>query len=303
MRRLLENWGGVYYCFAWDVSRGSVVKPVSFASKFLSCTVMCVTGLTGHAWAETIPHGTVELIAENQWISPGQNYFGLQFELEKGWHIYWINPGDSGQPPRVEWQLPPGVSPGEIEWPAPQRIGAPPIVDFGYEGATTMLVPLRVPSGTPMGKTKQLVASLNVLVCREVCIAGKARVSVTLPTKSARPEPDIQNAGLFAAARQSLPKRPPSNWTFSAIDQKNSFVLIANVGGRTTRASFFPLEESQVDNSARQEILPTATGFRFTLKKSDQLLKPIQRLRGVLELSDNRAYIVDAPIQTGNSAK
>ena len=53
-----------------------------------------------------IPHGTVELISENQSIAIGHPfYLGLHFQLEKGWHIYWVNPGDSGEPPRVTWQL------------------------------------------------------------------------------------------------------------------------------------------------------------------------------------------------------
>ena len=80
-----------------------------------------------------IPHGTVELIAENQSIAPGSRIdLGLHFNLEKGWHIYWQNPGDSGQPPRAEWKLPAGLTVGAMEWPAPQRLGTPTIVDFGY---------------------------------------------------------------------------------------------------------------------------------------------------------------------------
>ena len=57
-----------------------------------------------------IPHGTVELLAERQGIQPGHEILlGLYFRLEKGWHIYWINPGDSGEPPRLEWHLPAGL--------------------------------------------------------------------------------------------------------------------------------------------------------------------------------------------------
>jgi len=53
------------------------------------------------AESAAIPHGTLELVAENQWIAAGHDFnLGLHFELESGWHIYWINPGDSGEPPR-----------------------------------------------------------------------------------------------------------------------------------------------------------------------------------------------------------
>src|ERR1700683_2306213 len=62
-----------------------------------------------HAAGTPIPHGTLELIAENQSIAPGHEfYLGLHFQLEKGWHIYWVNPGDSGEPAPLKRQVPAG---------------------------------------------------------------------------------------------------------------------------------------------------------------------------------------------------
>lgn len=121
---------------------------VRFRSAF-SLALPVVVGLLlraagARAAATPIPHGTLELIAENQWISAGRTVnLGLRFWLEKGWHIYWINPGDSGEPPRVTWQLPPGLTLGAMEWPAPRRLGTSTIVDFGYEDTVTLIVPLR----------------------------------------------------------------------------------------------------------------------------------------------------------------
>ena len=104
--------------------------------------VVLVLYAAGAQGAETpIPHGTLELVAENRWVNPGHGfYLGLHFQLERGWHIYWVNPGDSGEPPRVTWQLPTGLSPGVIEWPAPRRLGTSSIVDFGYQDAVTLIV-------------------------------------------------------------------------------------------------------------------------------------------------------------------
>jgi hypothetical protein len=39
-----------------------------------------------------------------------------------------------------------------------------------------------------------------------------------------------------------------------------------------------------------------ATGFQLTLRKSDQLLKPIKRLKGVLELSGDQTYLIDVVV-------
>lgn len=122
----------------------------------------------------SIPHGTLELVAENQWIAAGHPLnLGLHFQLEKGWHIYWINPGDSGEPPRVKWQLPAGLTAGAMEWPAPRRLGTSNIVDFGYEDAVTLVVPLRAASSLPAEQPARLGAEVTVLVCREMCIPAK----------------------------------------------------------------------------------------------------------------------------------
>ena len=250
------------------------------------------------ASAAPIPHGTVDFITENLWMVPGrQAYFGLNFQLEKGWHIYWANPGDSGQPPSIEWHLPAGLSAGEIEWPAPRRLGSSTVVDFGYEDGVMLLVPMRSSSTLSANQTVKLGAKLRVLVCREICIPGKTEVAMSLPVKSVPSQMDPRSSELFTLARNSLPHKAPRDWEFSVSDQKDSFVLTAKLGRKLATAIFFPLEESEVDNSASQTVVPISGGLQLTLRKSDQLLKPIDRLKGVLEFSANQAYVIDVPIR------
>ena len=257
----------------------------------------CATNAqTGNA---AIPHGTVELVAENQWIEPAhESYLGLHFELEKGWHIYWVNPGDSGEPPRVTWQLPTGVTVGEIQWPAPQRLGTSSIVDFGYEDGVTLLVPVQVEArfGAKGPTQAQLGAQVKVLVCREICIPGKAQLSLTVRIQPQPALADVRSRELFAAARKSLPHSPPTSWKFSVADSKDAFVLMANLGKRITEVTFFPLAESQIDNAAAQKLVPETSGFRLTLRKSDRLLKPIERLKGALVVSGGGSYLIDVPV-------
>ena len=51
------------------------------------------------------------LLSSHTAIVPGETlYLALSLKPEKGWHTYWRNPGDSGAPTSVEWQLPKGVS-------------------------------------------------------------------------------------------------------------------------------------------------------------------------------------------------
>jgi thiol:disulfide interchange protein DsbD len=169
-------------------------------------------------------------------------------------------------------------------------------VDFGYDGGVMLLVPVRASSTLPANKAARIVAELSVLVCREICVPGKTQISLSLPIESTAPEPDTRGRGLFAAARKSLPRKPPDDWKFAVSNKKDSFILIASLGRQITRATFFPLAESQIDHSAPQVIVPEATGFALTLRKSDQLLAPIKRLKGVLELSSSQTYMIDAAV-------
>src|SRR4030042_1599522 len=67
-------------------------------------------GSTGHSLtpqtAEKKPLRRVELlILEDR---ANEVTVGLHIGLAKGWYLYWLNPGDAGLAPAVQWQLPPG---------------------------------------------------------------------------------------------------------------------------------------------------------------------------------------------------
>src|SRR5947209_7877112 len=98
--------------------------------------------------AQPVPakHSQVELLSRLTAVRPGQELLlGVHFVLEPGWHIYWVNPGDSGQPPAFKWQLPAGFSAGEIQWPRPERMqNTPQLADYGYHGDVLLAVPVRV---------------------------------------------------------------------------------------------------------------------------------------------------------------
>ncbi len=263
---------------------------------------LCSAGVNGAG--KPIPHGTVELVAENQWITSGHTLnVGLRFQMEKGWHIYWVNPGDSGEPPQVKWQLPAGLTTGQMEWPTPRRLGTTSIVDYGYEDTVMLIVPIHASEKLAAQGSTRITADLRVLVCHDMCIPGKAQVSLTLPVKVQPAAPDPSASGLFSAVRKSLPRPAPANWKLSVEEEKDSFVLDANVGKQSTQAMFFPLAESQIDNAAPQEFQSTDGGFRLTMRKSEQLVKPVDRLKGVLVLSADRAYVIDVPLGKPGAAK
>ena len=130
----------------------------------------------------------VSLLPEHAAAIPGTTlWLGLRFELIPHWHVYWRNPGDSGEAPRVDWQLPAEWRAGDIQWPTPQRIPVGPLVNYGYEDSVTLLVPMTVPAGQKTGKPVSIAANVSWLVCREECIPQDARLEITLPATARAP--------------------------------------------------------------------------------------------------------------------
>ncbi|HEV2021623.1 MAG TPA: protein-disulfide reductase DsbD domain-containing protein [Terriglobales bacterium] len=268
------------------------------ASLFLAFAALA--GIPVHAQLPTAPVIHVSLLAESQSIAPGQQFWvGVRFQMEKGWHIYWINPGDSGEPPRVQWRLPAGFQAGDFQWPHPERLVTKYSTDYGYADQMLLLAPIRPPAELAPGGKAELAGTVKWVVCREVCIPGKTEVALSLPVKrSASPQPNK----LFDDARTRIPQPAPSRWRARARAEKNEFVLSIETGQPIAQAEFFPLQPQQIENAAPQPASALPRGVRLRLKKSEQLLKPIANLKGVIVLPSGKAYVMDAPV-TGAGAR
>jgi len=239
-------------------------------------------------------HVKVELVSENEAIVPHhQLRLGIRFDLQEGWHAYWLNPGDSGEPPRIEWRLPAGFQANSIQWPYPTRVSTPPFVDYGYEHQVLLSVVIRTPSGLKEGTTEKVIANVHYLICREVCIPGQKQLVLELPVKDHGTA--SSNALLFESTRRQLPKPIPEGWKISATSTGDEFRLRLRIGKVIGSPQFFPLEPEQIENAAPQNVTATPGGLDLHLKKSSHLLKSISRIKGVIVLAGT-AYLVDVPI-------
>ncbi len=271
---------------------------MAFTTHFCRTTgVLIVLAISAFSFPQAATqHAKAELLARQSSVKPGSDLqLGVHFMLEKGWHIYWTNPGDSGQPPSFKWQLPPGFSTGEMQWPRPERLQpSKELVDFGYSGE--VLLPLRIhtPSVISSRAPVEFDAEAKWLVCREVCIPEQANLHLTLPVSSDA-SVDQQHAQLFERTYKLIPKPLPSGWKASFTPAKGDLVLTIRAGKPITQAEFFPLDPGQIDNPAPQRVQSTPQGAKITMKKSDLLLKPISTLRGVLVMPGSPAYLIEAP--------
>ena len=112
-------------------------------------------------------------------------WVGLQLTHQPGWHTYWKNSGDSGEPTQLQWTLPPGVTAGDIAWPLPRQIPIGDLVNYGYEGTVLLPVPLTVTPqyrpGPLGGGALPVHLQATWLVCRRECIPQQGQFDLRLP--------------------------------------------------------------------------------------------------------------------------
>src|SRR5690349_7900750 len=89
-------------------------------------------------------HIAAELVAESATPAPGQSVtIAFSFTPEPGWHGYWLNPGDAGQPARVQWQLPQGAQASELRYPVPEKLVIQGLMNHVFNGPHAFLATLR----------------------------------------------------------------------------------------------------------------------------------------------------------------
>src|SRR5262245_10376063 len=110
----------------------------------------------------------VELLSEVDAVVPGRTFWiALSQRIEAGWHTYWINPGDSGEPIGIEWQAPAGFTVGDIAWPHPERIRVGPAMSFGYSDRVVLPIPVTAPADLAPGRRVTLRGQAHWLVCEK----------------------------------------------------------------------------------------------------------------------------------------
>jgi thiol:disulfide interchange protein DsbD len=241
--------------------------------------------VTAAAAAPPAPRVRAELISEVGGVEPGGEFWvGLRQRIAPGWHTYWINPGDSGEPTAIEWTLPAGFRHGAIAWPHPARIPVGPVMSYGYTDEVVLLVALRAPPGLVPGSRVSLKAQASWLVCETICIPEEARLQLTLPVVASPPAPDPRGAPLVAKARRALPL--PSPWAASFSDAGDVLVLRLRAPALAAAGApdvwFYPDRWGVIDHAAPQDVAVDGDGIAVRVTRGSLPLEPAAAVEGVL---------------------
>jgi thiol:disulfide interchange protein DsbD len=243
-------------------------------------------------------HLTAELTSLSPQIAPGGTQtIGLVLTIEEHWHVYWINAGDSGEPPAIKWTLPQGFTAGPLQFPPPQRLPLGPLMDYGYEDQVAFPITLTAPANAKPGKV-HLDAHVTWLVCAQVCLPGKAHLGMDMnvvrgPLKAA---PVV---GALGEALNSIPKPLPETMSASAIGDTKHIALTLHTGEREQDVEFYPFDSEIIENAAEQEVQPLPDGIRVTMQRASDSTALPKTLHGLAELGGSDNYEVTAQVTPG----
>lgn len=220
-------------------------------------------------------------------------WLGLQLTHQPEWHTYWKNSGDSGLPTQLAWQLPAGITAGEIAWPTPKKIPVGTLANYGYENTVLLPVPLTVAPGF---NGAQLNVKLNAawLVCRKECIPQEGEFTLSLPVKSST----ALNGKAFQATFDATPTALPAGGSQVEVSGKAIKVALsglpAGLQGKTL--DFFPETGSVIEPAAPWQQAWQGAVWTAQVPLSGQRTESPTQLPLVVAFQQS-AYRIEAPVK------
>lgn len=267
----------------------------------LICLFICISIYTSAHAADSTSAEPVkaELIAKENSVQPGRPFWvAVKLEMQEGWDTYWMNPGDSGLPTQIAWQLPKGFRAGPILWPYPERFDNDSLIAFGYTKKTLLLTEITPPSSLQDEKVT-LSADVSWLACHDSCMPGSAQLTLELPVAASTPEVNQKHIAEFTETERNLPK-PASEYSVALeVQGKKEQIalhlkpLLEGVGfGEIEDVTFIPEKGQVIDYNVPQKLSRESDGS--LILNISRLEGSPSAVKGLLLLSEKGSMIKKA---------
>ena len=238
-------------------------------------SILLLFSFFGSAEIVDTGHARISLIKDHSDFVPGTSInIGLKVSMDKGWHTYWRNPGDSGGPIEIDWNLPKGFSVSDIKWPLPEKIEYPPLMTYGYEDFVIYPMVLSIPADY---SDDYFEMNADILICADVCIPESGKISSNLL--------DIESDSLIYEWLESVPSKSlPITTSLNDNNLEIKFTFEREI----KEIYFFPDENNSIDYSSKQNFYKRDDGYFLSIKLFND---EFQNVSGVLDI-DGTGYNV-----------
>ena len=238
-------------------------------------SILLLFSFFGSAEIVDTGHARISLIKDHSDFVPGTSInIGLKVSMDKGWHTYWRNPGDSGGPIEIDWNLPKGFSVSDIKWPLPEKIEYPPLMTYGYEDFVIYPMVLSIPADY---SDDYFEMNADILICADVCIPESGKISSNLL--------DIESDSLIYEWLESMPSK---SLPITTSLNDNNLEIRFTFEKEIKEIYFFPDENNSIDYSSKQNFYKKDDGYFLSIKLFND---EFQNVSGVLDI-DGTGYNV-----------
>jgi thiol:disulfide interchange protein DsbD len=133
---------------------------------------------------------------------------GVLFNLDRGWHIYWRDPGQVGLPTELDWEVE-RASVGPIDWPTPEVFGdSGKLTSYGYDKEVLLTAPLTFEKGASGQRMVRVSAAFAA--CNVRCIPGRLTLSRPLLVSEETRLADDDTRAIFEHYAGRVPNKQES---------------------------------------------------------------------------------------------
>ena len=234
---------------------------------------------TGHAEV-SIVKSSFSQTAENELI------IGIKMDMQLHWHTYWKNPGDSGGPVKISWDMPAGFETSNILWPAPSLIPYPPLMTYGYENFVIFPIKIQIPQGA---ETEKFIADIDFLICDDICVPERAIIETSYA--------DL----IFDSRLDETYKELPSVILPVISTLKNDDLELRFSFNRNIEEIHFYIDQKDTVLHANEQILiKEENNWLLTVPLNKGINTP-DTIGGILNIN-NESFIVDASLSKASSS-
>ena len=226
-------------------------------------------------------HAEISLIKFKQSeLTNNKNLIGIKMDMQKNWHTYWKNPGDSGGPIKVIWKTTENISIGDIKWPTPQLIPYEPLMTYGYKDF--VIFPFEYNKNSD--KNSNIELSIDFLICDDVCIPEKAKIQTTL--NEIQEDPNLVEWNN---------KVPSIELPVLSKVKKGFLELRFSFNNPIESAIFFIENKDTVDHPAEQILIKEENNWLLKIPLLENT-SPIETFSGSLSINEVQNFIINSDI-------
>jgi len=254
-------------------------------SLFVALLCQLLTLLLCPAVALAAPNHIAAQLIAGPAAAPGkETTLAIRMTPDKGWHGYWLNPGDAGLGMQLDWTLPDGAVTQEPLYPVPQTLVVQGLMNHVYESEYAVLVPFTVPAGAVPGSRLPVRVKAEWLACtEEICVPERAEMAAEVVVGEAGTG-NAADAARFDAWRQRLPAPLDAPATVEIGDNVVRLAIPLPASADLVSPHVFIREDKLVDYAAPQAFARKGDMLLVTIPRARFAAQVPHAVQGVLKL-------------------